>query len=898
MPGERLDMSPTATASLPDRTFEAVAFDWERTAVGDPRVRAAAVRRRVEALCRAGVDVAVISGTDLADVDGRLRARPGGPGRLMLCVRDGSELHDVDATGARLVSDGRHVEIGSTDLADAMRAILAWLAQRAIGPGLVLLVLGDTSGSPGGAIGSDSPLLIPEAARMCVVSVGAEPSGVPAEVRHLGGGPAMLCEILDEQLRRRSERRVPAVDDDPAWTIREIGRDPLRHRVSETLFTLGAAGFATRGSVEEAPAGLPPVLASGVYTGTGSGQHLLPAPDWTGLSIDPAPAEDRRVLDLRSGLLWREETGAGQPLRTVRFASATHPGVVALRAEAGIDRLRPGPPLRPPPNGGMDHGQVDGSRWARVPGNAPAGDHGSAGVVAVAAQHRGRHGTIGTVERVAAYAADPDARPAPDAAVAALDAARACGFDRLLAEHRTAWAARWDAADVSIPADPAAELAVRFALFQLWCNVDRRDEAAVGARGLSGPGYAGHVFWDADAHVLPAMASISPDVARAMVEYRLRRLAAARANAGAAGHAGARFPWESAADGSDVTPASGYLGGEIVPILTGRMEEHVTADVAWAACHYATWTGDLGFLTGRGRPLLVETARYWASRCRLDSQGRAHIDDVIGPDEYHEAVTDDAYTNVMARWNLRRAADLVEGASGPSEEIRRWRDIADRLVDGYHPPTARYEQFAGYFQLEPLLVADVVATPVAADVLFGRDRVAASQVIKQPDVLMLHHLVPDEVVPGSLGPNLDFYGPRTAHGSSLSPAITAALLARAGRADEALRLLRIALELDLDDLSGSTAAGLHMATLAGVWQAMLTGFAGVRVRNGGLWVDPVLPASWPSLGLRFRCLGRSVRLDVTHEAVEIRADGPLRVEVAGQTPQTVTGDRRLAHRIG
>jgi trehalose/maltose hydrolase-like predicted phosphorylase len=262
---------------------------------------------------------------------------------------------------------------------------------------------------------------------------------------------------------------------------------------------------------------------------------------------------------------------------------------------------------------------------------------------------------------------------------------------------------------------------------------------------------------------------------------------------------------------------------------------------------------------------------------------------VIGPDEYHERVDDNAFTNVMARWNLRAGADAAERAGLAPDEARRWRELADRLVDGYDPATGRYEQFAGYFGLDPLLIGDVAAPPVAVDLLLGRDRVARSQLIKQPDVLMAHHLVPDQVEPGSLAPNLDFYGPRTAHGSSLSPAITASLLARAGRPDEALVMLRMALTLDLADLTGMTGAGLHMANLGGIWQAVAAGMAGVRVRAGVLTVDPRLPGAWDGLQLRFRCLGRRVRLDVTHDRTEIRADGPLAVAPAGQAPRTVTG---------
>ncbi|MGZ4627207.1 MAG: hypothetical protein ACXV3S_13115, partial [Kineosporiaceae bacterium] len=725
----------------------------------------AALRRRVGALCRAGLDVVVIGEDGAPGLEG-VRGWSEVPGHLLLC-RVGARRDPGD--GARDRRVGCH-EIGVAELGEAARALLAWLGRRGVGPGLVV-VIGDGFTQAGRGPGPDAPLLVPELVRACVMSVGPERDGLPPGVRRLGGGSATVLRILDEQLRRRAQRRVPAVDEDPDWTISEPGPDPMRRRVSESLFTLGAGGIATRGSIEDrSPGGLPLVLACGLYTGVGPGQHLLAGPDWTSLRLDPPPRDDRRILDLRCGLLWREANGGGEhgpPLRTLRFASVTRPGVVALRAEGAADVMRSGPALLPPPTGQMDTGQVGDRVWGRVradswDGRAPPS------IVAVACEEVHRRSRLCTLERIAALSPVRGPGSAPEDHTRALDDAVGSGFDQLLAEHRAAWADRWDAADVMIPDDPAAQLAARFALFQLWTNVDRVDEAAVGARGLSGTGYGGHVFWDADVYVLPALTGMAPAVARAMVEYRLRRLPAARALAAADGHDGARFPWESADDGRDVTPASGYVGGQPVPILTGRMEEHVTADVAWAACHYASWAGDAEFLAGPGRALLTETARYWASRCRIDRDGRAHIDDVIGPDEYHEGVRDNAFTNVMARWNLRRGADLVDAAFGPGAESRRWRDLAERLVDGYDRVSGRYEQFAGYDRLESLLISEIAQPPVAADVLLGRDRIRASQVVKQPDVLMLHHLVPDEVAPGSLEPNLEFYGPRTSHGSSLS----------------------------------------------------------------------------------------------------------------------------------
>ncbi|MGN6610572.1 MAG: glycosyl hydrolase family 65 protein, partial [Angustibacter sp.] len=330
------------------------------------------------------------------------------------------------------------------------------------------------------------------------------------------------------------------------------------------------------------------------------------------------------------------------------------------------------------------------------------------------------------------------------------------------------------------------------------------------------------------------------------------------------------------------------LGAEPAPVLTGRQEEHVTADVAWAAVHCAQWSGRR-LEPGSGElELLLDTARYWTSRCRTDADGRAHLDRVMGPDEYHDSVDDNAYTNVMARWNLRAAADLAAQWAICPAEVPAWRALADALVDGYDPATGRYEQFRGYDALEPLLAADLAPPPLAADVLFGRARVAATQVIKQPDVLMLHHLVPDDVAPGSLAPNLDHYGPRTAHGSSLSPAISASLLARAGRPDDALTMLRQALAIDLGDEHGMTAAGLHLGTLGGVWQAMLLGFLGARVRGHALHLDPVLPRTWGSVELRFRCLGRRVRVRVDTRQVQVDVDGRLPVAVGAGPVQLVT----------
>jgi trehalose/maltose hydrolase-like predicted phosphorylase len=918
-----------ALAPALDRRYEAVLFDWDGTAVPDRGADASGLRGMIEQLCNQGMQLFVVTGTHVGNVDGQLCARPAGPGRLVFCVNRGSEMFSADADGlqllhrreataeedaaldaaaeatvdelerrgvqaaivsqrlnrrkidlipdpawedppksrigelleavedrlreaglggireavalatdaaahaglpdARVTSDAKHVEIGITDKADAARWVFKELERVGIGPSLVL-VAGDEFGPLGGLPGSDSLLLVPEAQRSTAISVGREPTGTPAGVLALGGGPERFLALLEDQLERRLCGDVPLIDDNRSWTISVEGLDARLERVHESLLAIADGRIGTRGTpLLGHSAADPEVLASWAYVGEEAESELAQGADWTALRgrLNDRPLSRR--LDLRTGLL--HQSGV---IESIQLSARSRPGTAVLRAAAAEWQL-----------------PEAGRRIFERPR------------VAAAISDARRPGRL---DRIAAYA--PDRSSAGDM----LAAAERAGFESLLAEHRRAWARRWETADVVIEGAPDLQLAVRFALFHLMASVADEGEAPVGARGLTGRGYRGHVFWDSDVFVLPFLAATHAPAARAMLEYRIRRLDAAREAAARLGFAGARFPWESAQDGSDVTPTHAHLPtGEIVRIRTGEAEEHITADVAWAASTYVDWTGDEAFAEGPGRELLVETARYWASRARFVN-GRAHIYGVIGPDEYHEPVDDNAFTNVMARWNLRRGAALVDDPC----ERKALLAVADALVDGFDPMSGLYEQFAGFFRLEPLVIADVAPRrPIAADLLLGRDRTVAAQVLKQADVLMLHQLVPDEVAPGSLLPNLDYYEPRTAHGSSLSPAVHAGLLARAGRFREALRALQIAARIDLDDLTGSTASGVHLATMGGLWQALAFGFAGVRPRENALVVDPRLPPDWGALELCLSFRGAPLRLRIHRGGLELDAGDEL-----------------------
>jgi trehalose/maltose hydrolase-like predicted phosphorylase len=839
------------------------------------------VRRRIEALCSAGVHVFVVSGTHVGPVDGQLGARTDGPGRLHLCVNRGPEVFEVGRRGPVLRARRPATdvdEIGLTDKSDAARWAARWLAERGITGGLILLA-GDEFGPLGAVPGSDSLMLVPELARAVAVSVGVEPEGVPPGVLHLPGGPPQFLELLDVQLARRRDRRVPAIDDDPAWIV-ALPPEHAMKRAAEAVGTLANGWVGIRASREEDGAGTAlSFTVNGIYTGEPE-PRLLPGPAWHAMSVR-VDAGDERLVDLRTGVLLRAGRAPSQ-LRTLRFVSAARREAMALRAEATTNELDPSGVLAAPVDGaGVEREERGNVHLART------GDPTSGGITVAARDWNVVTDDRRVVERLAAWAADPGRLPQWDAAAARLDDIEQLGFDRLLADHREAWARRWVDAAVTIEGSPDDELAARFATFHLLGAAPDDGEAAVGARGLTGTAYGGHVFWDADVFVLPALAATRPAAARAMLEYRVRRLPAARDAAAAAGRRGARFPWESAGDGRDVTPrrARGHHG-ETILIRTGEHEEHIVAGVAWAASEYAAWTGDVAFLAGPGRDLILDTARYWANRIRLDRHGRAHLEGVMGPDEYHELVDDNTYTNVMARWNLRRAAQLVDRFGGEHHERDDWQRLADALVDGWDPARGVYEQFAGYWDLEPMLVENVAEPPIAADVLLGADRVTGSQIIKQADVLMLHHLVPNEVVPGSLAANLAFYEPRTAHGSSLSPAIHAALFARNRQPERALELFRIAARLDLDDLTGTTAGGLHLATMGGVWQALAYGFLGLRPRGAMFEIDPCLPGAWQALTVRFRLGGQPVAVRADHTSVTVTCAQQLQVGIAGGSPQS------------
>jgi trehalose/maltose hydrolase-like predicted phosphorylase len=482
-----------------------------------------------------------------------------------------------------------------------------------------------------------------------------------------------------------------------------------------------------------------------------------------------------------------------------------------------------------------------------------------------------------------ARADTPEEDPAPHA-VAALARSRALGWRAVLAEHEAAWAARWAASDIVIDGDEIIQRAVRFAAYHLTSTANPEDDrVSIGARALTGDAYIGHVFWDTEIYLLPFYTAVWPEAARALLMYRFHTLPGARAKAAHFDFRGALYTWESADTGEETTPER-VVGadGTQVDILTGRMEHHISADVAYAVWQYWRFTADDDFFLRAGAEILLETARFWASRAVAEADGKRHIRHVIGPDEYHEDVDDNAFTNLMARWNIARGLETIDAlreqwpnhvtalreklALG-DEELADWRDAIARIVTGFDPATGIYEEFAGFHGLQPLELAAYADRKVPIDVVIGRELTQRSQVVKQADVVALIALLPQEFPGTTAETNFRYYEPRCAHGSSLSTGMHALVAARLGDAQMALRYLRATAAADLDP-DPNTAGGVHIAGLGALWQAVILGFAGLDLKGDILAVDPRLPSQWRSLSFRVSWRGRSVAIGISGNTVQ------------------------------
>jgi alpha,alpha-trehalose phosphorylase len=443
---------------------------------------------------------------------------------------------------------------------------------------------------------------------------------------------------------------------------------------------------------------------------------------------------------------------------------------------------------------------------------------------------------------------------------AAETAAQRIGWRRLIEEQRRSLDTFWARADVEVDGDAELQQAARFALFQVLQAGARIERSAIPAKGLTGPGYDGHSFWDTETFVLPVLINSVPQTAAEVLRWRHATLKTARRRAKQLGLAGAAFPWRTI-NGAE---CSGYWPA-------GTAAFHVNADIADAVIRFIGATGDGDFEREVGVELLIETARLWHSLGHYDRRGAFRIDGVTGPDEYSAVADNNLYTNLMAQRNLRAAADVCErhrsaaaqhGAT--ADECEAWRKAAAAMIIPYNAELGVHEQAQGFTGHEVWNFAATRSDQYPLMLHFPYFDLYRKQVVKQPDLVLAMQLCADAFTDEEKARNFAYYEQITVRDSSLAASTEAVLAAEVGHTQLALDYAMEAARIDLDDLEHNVSDGLHLAALAGTWTALVAGFGGMRENADILAFAPRLPDELTRLC--FTVLRRDIPLRVAVQA--------------------------------
>ena len=449
-----------------------------------------------------------------------------------------------------------------------------------------------------------------------------------------------------------------------------------------------------------------------------------------------------------------------------------------------------------------------------------------------------------TLEKFSALYSTQDEKPQESAEQLVKPAAED-GFFQCLEKSSKVWKTLWEQADIQIEGDPESQRKIRTALFHLIIASPQADSrVSIGAKALSGQGYSGHVFWDTDINLAPFYQWVFPQWGGAHVRYRHRMLADAKTYAASEGRAGARYPWQTSIAGFEHAP---------IAITCSRTQIHVTADVAYCALRYADISGDFQWLETDGAEMICECARYMAQRVEFNEEKTCYeILGVGGPDEYHPLTDNNAYTNWLAAYVLRRAAGLTEDAG----ERVSWTAVADKLVCPVDEETGLIPQCDGFFDLKDTW--DVIGGDWGGPSAEYHE----CKGLKQPDVVLLTTLLPELFKEKYLRANWDYYEHFILHGSSLSPSIHALVAAKLGLMEQAMDYFNLSADFDVADVNKDTGAGIHIGNFGGLWQAIAYGFAGMEMDGEALTFDPHLPKNWKSLAFNVNFRGEAVHVKI------------------------------------
>jgi len=489
-----------------------------------------------------------------------------------------------------------------------------------------------------------------------------------------------------------------------------------------------------------------------------------------------------------------------------------------------------------------------------------------------------------------------------------LDAASTAGWEQAMAEQQNWLEQFWARIDIVVDGDDEAQQAIRWNLFQMAQASAQIDGRGIAAKAVTASGYDGHYFWDTEIYMVPLLAYTNPDAARELLHFRHRTLPKARERAAEMSQRGALYPWRTI-NGEE---ASAYYPA-------GTAQYHIDADIAYAIDRYVTATGDTEFLRSEGAEMLVELARLFADLGFYDEVDPPafHIHGVTGPDEYTAVVDDNVYTNVMARFTLRFAGDVVTrlrsedpdahralvAATGlADDEVGAWARAADRMCVLYDDELGINPQDDAFLGHEAW---DWEGTPEDKYPLllnFHPLVIYRHQVLKQADVVLANFLRADDFAPDVVRRNFDYYDPISTGDSSLSACVQAIMAAEVGHGDLAMHYFRESLFLDIADTHGNTVDGAHLANVGGVWACLVNGFGGVRDSGTHVRVAPRLPAAWQRMRFRLHRHGGDIAVDVdpggatvtveSGEALPVLVDGAITAVAAGDCLRVLSADAR------
>ncbi|MGG5372447.1 glycosyl hydrolase family 65 protein [Enterococcus sp. AZ196] len=441
-------------------------------------------------------------------------------------------------------------------------------------------------------------------------------------------------------------------------------------------------------------------------------------------------------------------------------------------------------------------------------------------------------------------------------------------YEEIAAAAKESWAEFWLAHRVAVDSENAFDqLALDFSCYHLQIMTPDDPQFSVAAKGLTGEGYKGHVFWDTEIFILPFFLHNKPAVAKSLLKYRYFRLAGAKEKARQNDYQGALFPWESALTGYEETPKYAAINirtGKRQIISSAAAEHHIVADIAYAVMDLYQATADQEFMDQYGKELLKETALFWLSR-GVEVNGRIEIHDVIGPDEYTEHVDNNAYTNYLAAYNVRSALEQQVGDPKLHQQFEYFLEhlyLPNINAEGLIPQDdtflskpvidlSTYKEQAG----NQLILSD-----------YSRQEVIDQQILKQADLVMLFYLQPHVFDFATIKQNLYYYEDRTIHDSSLSKAIHAIVAARIHETEWAYEMFQAACKIDLNDLPHTSDEGIHGAALGAVWLAAIFGFAGIT-KNKVLEINPQLPRAWKQMSFQFHWKGENMAIDLTQDTL-------------------------------